>query len=268
MSEERFNKAKNWFENLREEIINVIQNIDSKEFIISNWNHKSGGGGKMSKIIGNVIEKGGVNISTVSGKFNNEMVSKIPGAQNNPNYKATGISIVLHPLSPKIPSMHFNTRFLQTEKEWFGGGMDLTPCLPFEGEQEYHLLLEKMCNTFDNKYYSKYKKWCDEYFFLHHRNEPRGIGGIFFDYLNTDNWENDFEFVKQVGIFFKHFVIKTLNKLKDEKWSLEEKELQLKKRSRYVEFNLLHDRGTRFGLETGGNIDAILMSMPPLAQWD
>jgi len=164
--------------------------------------------------------------------------------------------------------MHFNTRFLQTEKEWFGGGMDLTPCLPFEGEQEYHLLLEKMCNTFDNKYYSKYKKWCDEYFFLHHRNEPRGIGGIFFDYLNTDNWENDFEFVKQVGSFFKDFAEKTLNKLKDEKWSLEEKELQLKKRSRYVEFNLLHDRGTRFGLETGGNIDAILMSMPPLAKWD
>ena len=268
MSEERFNKAKNWFENLREEIINVIQKIDGKEFIISDWHHKSGGGGKMSKIIGNVIEKGGVNISSVSGKFNDEMGSKIPGAQNNPNYKATGISIVLHPFSPKIPSMHFNTRFLQTEKEWFGGGMDVTPCLPFEGEKEYHLLLEKMCNTFDKEYYSKYKKWCDDYFFLPHRNEPRGIGGIFFDYLNTDKWENDFEFVKQVGIFFKDFIINTLDNLKDEKWSNEEKEIQLKKRSRYVEFNLLHDRGTRFGLETGGNIDAILMSMPPVAKWD
>ena len=146
MSEERFNKAKNWFENLREEIIDIIHKIDGKEFNISDWEHKSGGGGKISKIIGNVIEKGGVNISSVSGKFNDEMGSKIPGAENNPAYKATGISIVLHPLSPKIPSMHFNTRFLQTEKEWFGGGMDVTPCLPFEGEQEYHLLLEKMCN--------------------------------------------------------------------------------------------------------------------------
>ena len=268
MSDKKFNLAKEWFETLRNQIIESIQEIDGNEFKITKWNHKHEGGGIMSKITGNVIEKGGVNISSVSGNFNKNMLDKIPGIETNTYYKATGISIVLHPLSPKIPSMHFNTRFLNTEKKWFGGGMDITPSLPFSDEKKYHKLLKEMCDKFDLNYYEKYKKWCDEYFFLKHRNEPRGIGGIFFDYLNTNNWENDFEFVKQVGIFFKYFVIKTLNKLKDEKWSLEEKELQLKKRSRYVEFNLLHDRGTRFGLETGGNIDAILMSMPPLAKWD
>tara|TARA_Y100000590_G_scaffold134785_1_gene154205 strand:+ start:291 stop:1109 length:819 start_codon:yes stop_codon:yes gene_type:complete len=268
MKEEKFYKAKKWFEQLREEMVDLIQNIDGNEFTVTNWKHKSEGGGKMSKIYGNIIEKGGVNISSVSGNFDSEMIKNIPGTENDSFYKATGISIVLHPLSPKIPSMHFNTRFLQTEKEWFGGGMDVTPSLPFDGEKQYHLLLEKMCSKFDKDYYAKFKKWCDEYFFLRHRNEPRGIGGIFFDYLKTDNWENDFKFVEEVGVFFKNFVKETLNQLKDENWSQNDKEIQLKKRSRYVEFNLLYDRGTKFGLETGGNIDAILMSMPPLAKWE
>tara|TARA_Y100001970_G_scaffold108102_1_gene135178 strand:- start:3681 stop:4499 length:819 start_codon:yes stop_codon:yes gene_type:complete len=268
MQKTNFFAAQEWFEFLREELIKEIELIDGKRFIISNWKHKPRGGGKSSKILGNIIEKGGVNISSVSGKFTDKMKDKIPGTKNDPSYKATGISVVLHPLSPKIPSMHFNTRFLQTEQIWFGGGIDITPCLPFEYEKKYHLLLKDMCDKFDKNYYSKYKKWCDDYFFLPHRNEPRGIGGIFFDYLNTKNLEKDFEFVKETGIFFKNFVINTLNQLKDEKWTSEEKEIQLIKRSRYVEFNLLHDRGTRFGLETGGNIDAILMSMPPLAKWE
>ena len=268
MNYEKFNITREWFESLRDQIIEMIQEIDGKEFAVTNWNHKEEGGGRMSKIKGNIIEKGGVNISSVSGKFNKEMIDKIPGTKKNLSYKATGISIVLHPISPKIPSMHFNTRFLNTEKQWFGGGMDVTPCLPFPDEKHYHKLLKEMCDKFDDTYYLKFKKWCDEYFFLTHRNEPRGIGGIFFDYLDTNNWEEDFKFVKAVGLFFKEFVKNTLNKLKNEKWSDEEKDIQLKKRSRYVEFNLLHDRGTRFGLETGGNIDAILMSMPPLAKWD
>ncbi len=268
MNDKKFYNAKEWFEKLRNEIIETIQEIDGKKFDITNWKHHSDGGGKMSKLRGNIIEKGGVNISSVSGKFNNEMIGKIPGTDENSFYKATGISVVLHPISPKIPSMHFNTRFLQTKREWFGGGMDITPCITFNDEKNYHASLKKMCEKFDKKYYPKFKKWCDEYFFLPHRNESRGIGGIFFDYLNSNDFVNDFDFVKEVGIFFKNFVKKTLNELKDQEWSNDEKEIQLKKRSRYVEFNLLHDRGTRFGLETGGNIDAILMSMPPLAKWD
>ena len=263
-----FIKAKDWFEKLRDEFVLLIETFEEEKFVITNWNHKDQGGGKMSKIKGKVIEKGGVNISEVSGKLNKNMIGKIPGTENNFNYKATGISIVLHPVSPKIPSMHFNTRFLKTEKEWFGGGMDITPCIPFLDEEFYHLSLEKMCDKFDKNYYSKFKKWCDEYFFLPHRREPRGIGGIFFDYLYTDNWDKDFEFVQEVGLFFKDFVETILNKYKDKKWTEEEKQIQLIKRSRYAEFNLLHDRGTKFGLETGGNIDAILMSMPPLAKWE
>ena len=268
MNDQKFNLAIEWFESLRDEIIETIQEIDGKDFIITKWKHNHEGGGKISKIKGNVIEKGGVIISSVSGNFNKNMIESIPGTASNSSYKATGISVVLHPLSPKIPSMHFNTRFLKTEKEWFGGGVDLTPCLPFVDAKEYHRLLKEMCDKFNENYYLKYKKWCDEYFFLPHRNEPRGIGGIFFDYLESNNWEEDFQFVQALGLFFKEFIKNTLNKLKNEKWSTQEKEIQLKKRSRYVEFNLLHDRGTRFGLETGGNIDAILMSMPPIAKWD
>ena len=196
------------------------------------------------------------------------MKETIPGAKENPNYNATGISIVLHPISPKIPSMHFNTRFIKTNQEWFGGGMDITPCLEFSSEEKYHKGLEILCNKYDKVYYSKFKKWCDDYFFLKHRNEPRGIGGIFFDYLQTGDWGKDFEFVQDVGSYFHQFIEKTLLSLKDEKWNEEEKKKQLHKRSRYAEFNLLYDRGTKFGLETGGNIDAILMSMPPLAAWE
>ena len=268
MSDIKFNKARKWFEELRDKLTKSIEEIDHTPFIISKWNHKDEGGGKMSKIKGTVIEKGGVNISTVGGKFSKNMIGKIPGTENDSSYKATGISVVIHPYSPHIPSMHFNTRFIQTEKEWFGGGIDITPCLIFKNEKDYLNSLELLCNKFDKNYYSKFKKWCDEYFYLPHRNEPRGIGGIFFDYLETDDWNKDFEFVQEVGNFFHNFTINTSLTFKDQKWNQEEKDKQLLKRSRYAEFNLLHDRGTRFGLETGGNIDAILMSMPPLAKWE
>ena len=268
MSNSKFEKAQSWFEELRNKLILSLEKIDQSPFVISKWKHKDDGGGKMSKIKGKIIEKGGVNISTVGGKFRENMVGKIPGTENNASYKATGISVVLHPFSPHIPSMHFNTRFLQTEKEWFGGGMDITPCLNFKNDQDYHGSLESLCNKFDGSYYLKFKKWCDEYFYLPHRKEARGIGGIFFDYLHSDDWSSDFEFVKEVGNFFHEFSINTILSLKDLKWNQEEKNKQLIKRSRYAEFNLLHDRGTKFGLETGGNIDAILMSMPPLAKWD
>ena len=268
MSSIKFNTAKEWFEKLRDQLINSLENLDTEKFIITEWEHKSQGGGKMSKLKSSIIEKGGVNTSSVSGKFNEDMVGKVPGTDNNPSYKATGISVVLHPSSPHIPSMHFNTRYLQTEKEWFGGGIDITPCLPYVDEKNYHLSLEKMCNKFNKSYYSEYKKWCDDYFYLPHRKESRGIGGIFFDYLHSDDWGKDFEFVQAVGSFFHNYSLFVINKLKEKSWNDQEKNIQLLKRSRYAEFNLLHDRGTRFGLETGGNIDAILMSMPPLAKWE
>tara|TARA_B110000196_G_scaffold312893_1_gene318763 strand:+ start:44 stop:850 length:807 start_codon:yes stop_codon:yes gene_type:complete len=268
MTSVKFETAKHWFEKLRDQLIKSLETLDANKFVISEWNHHHDGGGKMSKISGTVIEKGGVNISTVGGEFSQEMISKVPGTDNDPSYKATGISVVLHPLSPHIPSMHFNTRFLQTEQEWFGGGIDITPCLPYSDETNYHLSLKKMCDNFDKTYYPKYKKWCDEYFYLPHRKESRGIGGIFFDYLHSDDWGSDFEFVQAVGTYFHDYSSNVINKLKKKSWSEEEKNIQLLKRSRYAEFNLLHDRGTRFGLETGGNIDAILMSMPPLAKWE
>ncbi|MDC0056898.1 oxygen-dependent coproporphyrinogen oxidase [Alphaproteobacteria bacterium] len=268
MSSVKFDTAKDWFETLRDKLVNSLEEVDTVKFSTTEWEHKEEGGGKMSKIKGSVIEKGGVNISSVAGDFKKNMIGKVPGTEKDPSYQATGISVVLHPHSPHVPSMHFNTRYLQTDQEWFGGGMDITPCLPYGDEKNYHLSLERMCNNFDKSYYQKYKKWCDEYFYLPHRKESRGIGGIFFDYLHSDDWSQDLEFVKSVGEFFHHYIIRTINSLKDKEWTNEEKNSQLIKRSRYAEFNLLHDRGTRFGLETGGNIDAILMSMPPLAKWD
>ena len=264
----KFDTARNWFETLRDEIVNSLEELDNFKFAITEWDHKEEGGGKMSKINGSVIEKGGVNISSVAGKFEKDIVEKIPGTKNDSSYQATGISVVLHLHSPHIPSMHFNTRYLKTEQEWFGGGMDITPCLSFGDEKNYHLSLKKMCNKFNKSYYKKYKKWCDEYFYLPHRKEARGIGGIFFDYLHSDDWGHDLEFVQSLGKFFHRYAVNTIHSLKDKEWTNEEKNIQLIKRSRYAEFNLLHDRGTRFGLETGGNIDAILMSMPPLAKWE
>jgi coproporphyrinogen III oxidase len=268
MSSIKFNSAKKWFEKLRDQLVQSLEGMDSGKFVVTQWDHKAEGGGKMSKLKGSIIEKGGVNISSVSGKFEESMIGKIPGTKNNPSYKATGISVVLHPLSPHIPSMHFNTRYIQTEKIWFGGGIDITPSFYYDDEKNYHLLLEKMCNKFDKLYYKKFKKWCDEYFYLPHRKETRGIGGIFFDYLHTNDWDKDFEFVQSVGNFFNNYAVDSIIKLKDKNWDDKEKNIQLIKRSRYAEFNLLHDRGTKFGLETGGNIDAILMSMPPLAKWE
>ena len=264
-----FNEAKNWFESLRDELVKQTQVFEKRSFNEKRWNHRDDGGGLMTKIKGSIIEKGGINISTVSGKFNEKMQKNVLGASEDPKFSATGISVVLHPMSPHIPSMHFNTRYLTTTKSWFGGGMDLTPCLDFEDESQFfHKELEHICNKYDSNYYPKYKKWCDEYFYLKHRKEPRGIGGIFFDHLNSGNQKNDFEFVKDVGKFFLKHALHLINNNKNKVWTSNEKNAQLIKRGRYVEFNLLYDRGTKFGLETGGNTDAILMSMPPIANWE
>ena len=258
-----------WFRILRDKLVNTFQDIDGEKFTFKNWDHSGNGGGVMGKIKGPVIEKGGVNISTVSGEFSDKMKSRIPGTDKSAKYWATGISVVIHPRSPLIPSMHFNTRYLKTEKKWFGGGMDITPSNEFEKETiSFHKKLKEHCDRHDTDYYKKHKKWCDDYFFLKHRNEPRGIGGIFFDYLNTGNHKKDFTYVKETGDFFHKYAVYIFNKYIDHKWNDEHRRKQLVKRSRYVEFNLLYDRGTKFGLETGGNTEAILMSMPPKASWE
>jgi len=259
--------AKEWFINLQNIICNNIEQLEkkygsNKKFKKNKWKH-----GDFRIIKGEVIEKGGVAFSNVVGKFSKEFAKKIPGTKNNANFWSSGISVVLHPKNPKIPAMHFNTRFICTQKIWFGGGIDLTPCITDNKEKKYfHTELKKICNTHNNKYYSKYKKWCDEYFYIPHRNELRGIGGIFFDY-KMGNWEKDFSFIKDVGITFANLVKKIVEKKMFLKWKKKEKEIQLFKRGRYVEFNLLYDRGTKFGLNSGGNPEAILMSMPPNAKW-
>ena len=259
--------AKDWFLRLRDIICNSIEQLERKngsriKFKKNKWKY-----GEFRTIKGKIIEKGGIAFSNVRGKFPKEFAKKIPGAKNNTNFWTSGISVVLHPKNPKAPAMHFNTRFICTQKSWFGGGMDVTPCIVDNKEKKYfHNELKKMCNLHNKKYYSKYKKWCDKYFYLPHRNEPRGIGGIFFDY-KMENWEKDFSFVKDVGITFDYLIKKIIGKKMSLKWTKKEKEIQLIKRGRYVEFNLMYDRGTKFGLNSGGNPEAILMSMPPSAKW-
>ena len=259
--------TKKWFIKLKNIICNNIEELEkeygsNKKFKKNKWKH-----GELRTIKGEVIEKGGVAFSNLKGKFPKEFSKKIPGTKNNTNFWSSGVSVVFHPKNPKIPAMHFNTRFICTQKNWFGGGIDATPSFVDNKEKKYfHDELKKVCNLHNKKYYSKYKKWCDEYFYLPHRKESRGIGGIFFDY-KMDNWEKDFLFIKDMGITFAYLVKKIIQKKMFLKWSQKEKEIQLLKRGRYVEYNLLYDRGTKFGLNSGGNTEAILMSMPPNAKW-
>jgi coproporphyrinogen III oxidase len=267
-----------WFKSLRDEICNEFLNLEKKtskkkiRFTKKKWSKskkKSEGGGEMTLLRnGNIFEKVGVNISEVSGKFDEKYKKQIPGTEKNPNYWAAGISLVAHFKNPKIPSLHFNTRYIVTTKEWFGGGMDVTPCIPDTKQKKYfHNELKKMCDRHNSFYYKKHKKNCDRYFYLPHRKEPRGDGGIFYDYLNTDNWEKDFSYTKDVGMVFLKIAKNIIEKKINLRWNKKEKIKQLHKRARYAEFNLLYDRGTKFGLATGGNIEAIFMSLPPLASW-
>jgi len=209
----------------------------------------------------------GVNFSKVYGKFPKKFQQNIPGAQKDPRFWASGISVVMHMKNPLIPAMHFNTRYICTTFDWFGGGIDVTPSKKDNKEKEvFHKTLRDMCNRHNKNYYKKYKKWCDEYFYLPHRNEPRGIGGIFFDY-KKDNFEKNFKFVRDVGVTFESIFQKIISKKIKKKWTSKDKENQYIKRGRYAEFNLLYDRGTKFGLQTGGNVEGILMSLPPHAKW-
>jgi coproporphyrinogen III oxidase len=263
----------NWFKILQEVICSEIEIIEnnSTKFKSNNWNKsllKDEGGGEYRMLKnGKVFEKVGVNFSEVYGKFSKEMKKSIPGAENNPNFWASGISVVMHMKNPHIPAMHFNTRYINTTLDWFGGGIDLTQCINDVKEKKwFHKELKKTCNRHNKNYHKKYKKLCDEYFYLPHRNEMRGIGGIFFDY-KKNNWQKDFAFIRDVGLTFKNIFDSIIMKKNNKKWNKEEKELQYIKRGRYTEFNLLYDRGTKFGLQTGGNVEGILMSLPPIAKW-
>ena len=265
--------ASNWFKTLQEAICHSIENIEKNKirFVSTSWKrnkNKDEGGGEYRIIkSGKIFDKVGVNFSKVYGKFPKQFQKNIPGAKKDPKFWASGISVVMHMKNPLIPAMHFNTRYICTTYDWFGGGIDVTPSKKDEKEKkEFHRILKNMCNRHNKNYYSKYKKWCDEYFYLAHRKEPRGIGGIFFDY-KKDNFEKDFKFVQDVGITFQFIFQKIIKEKFKKKWSSKDKEMQYIKRGRYTEFNLLYDRGTKFGLQTGGNVEGILMSLPPLAKW-
>ena len=265
--------ASNWFKLLQDAFCNDISILENNriKFKTTTWrkNLKKDEGGGEYRILkdGKIFDKVGVNFSKVYGKFPKKFQKNIPGASKDPRFWASGISIVMHMKNPLIPAMHFNTRYVCTSHEWFGGGMDVTPSRKDELEKKYfHKTLKTMCDRHNKSYYKKYKKWCDKYFYLSHRKEPRGIGGIFFDY-KKENFERDFKFVADVGVTFQILFNKIVRKKIKTKWTIKDKEIQYIKRGRYAEFNLLHDRGTKFGLQTGGNVEGILMSLPPLAKW-
>jgi coproporphyrinogen III oxidase len=278
--------AQAWFESLRDSLCAAFEAIEDDappgpappgRFVRSEWRRPTedgaeGGGGMMSLMRGRVFEKVGVNVSTVWGTFSPEFRAQIPGAAEDPRFWACGISLVAHMASPRVPAAHFNTRMLVTTQGWFGGGGDLTPMRLDAPEAmadaaEFHATFRAACDRHDAAYYPRFKAWCDRYFFLPHRNEPRGAGGIFYDHHFTGDAEADFAFTQDVGRAFLDVFPRIVRRRMAEPWTAEERAHQLVRRGRYVEFNLLHDRGTLFGLKTGGNVEAILMSLPPEVRW-
>lgn len=270
----QLNITSNWFREIRDTICNAIIKIETEydhktncAFTRSQWRRSGGGGGEMNVLYGKVFEKIGVNISTVHGLLSNEFKKEIPGAvENGGKFYATGISLVAHPRSPLVPAAHFNTRYIATSEAWFGGGIDLTPIYYNDTDSVFfHTQLERICKGYD---YNRFKENADKYFYIKHREENRGVGGIFYDHLNSNDWEKDFRFTQRVANSFISAYLPIVRKHMFATYSEEQREYQLFKRGRYVEFNLLYDRGTRFGLMTNGNSNAILMSMPPTVKWD
>lgn len=265
--------ATEWFTKLRDSICQVFEEIERERsskacFQSSRWGRPGGGGGQMSIMRGNIFEKVGVNISTVYGKFDDKFAKEIPGTDGNTDFWASGISLVAHMVSPYVPAVHMNTRMIVTQNLWFGGGADLTPTyIDTQDTAFFHRSLKEACDKYSHEYYPKFKKLCDEYFYLPHRKESRGVGGIFYDNLNSGDWHEDFAFTQEIGKTFLSTYQSLVRRHYNKSWTEQEKEVQLIKRSRYVEFNLLYDRGTRFGIMTNGSPDAILMSMPPQVKW-
>ena len=278
-----------WFQLLRDKICVEFEKIEEEffaknagKFIRKNWERDGGGGGEMSLMKGNVFEKVGVNFSKVCGEFSEEFRAQIPGTEKNGAFWASGISLVAHMKSPLVPAVHMNTRFIcvgqglsryaSTGKNWFGGGADLNPMIEVEADtRDFHAAFQAACDKASPDYYVKFKKWCDEYFFIKHRGVARGVGGIFYDYLESNpagDFKKNFDFTKKVGLAFLEIFPQLVRRHMHEKWTDDQREIQLKKRGLYAEFNLLYDRGTKFGLMTGGNAEAILMSLPPVVIWE